>query len=877
MFKRFFCLILSQILLASSYGAYLKNVPQTITQPNGVKINCFASGDEYHNWLHDSAGYTIIQDTKTGYYTYALKQGDELIASSYIVGEVNPDNLKIEKGVNISSEKWLNIRKEFEADIPYEAKHKSVKRNHGTINNLVFFIRFSDDEGYNIDNYNNVNKKFNDTSSGTANSLANYYKTISYGKLNVRSHLFPSSDSTVINSYQDIYPRAYFTPYHSTNNPTGYQNSTERKEREHNLLIRAITFFRDSIPSGLTIDYDNDGRVDNVCFIIAGTAQGWQNLLWPHRWSLYDNTVYINGKRVYDYNLITEDMTYTGVITHEFMHTLGAPDLYRYDENYNDISPVGFWDLMASTNYSKPQGLGAYMKYKYGNWLDSIPTIYENGTYTLFPANGSSSDKIAYKIPFDNEYSEEYIIVEYRKVNSSTFESSLPGSGLLIYRINSNFNGNASYDNLFTFDEVYIYRPGGTTQLQGMLTYAYFNESEGRTSFNASSNPKPFLTDGTIINNFSITNISNATDSIRFTIGLDTTYLSVDSNYLFIKNELDHTDSFNISTNDNWTIHCDTSWISISPTKGSGNQQIYVKSKQINTTSINRKVELSVVGTSKIKTITIAQNGISFDSCMVLSNLFENDTFVEFNFSTNNPDYYVAAASEYYSVFDPIFIDSISIYFGNVGFTNNDTVFVKIMNTSSLRYPTNLLKKMEVMGNTIIPNEWNTFTIEGSYRISRHFCIEYQFPIKDNDTLRYVFAKNTPLRNNSLSTGFLKENKTWKEAGKVVSDNIYYSAPIRLHICPDKSTIHTFSNVNNDIDIQLYPNPADAMLNVVIKNINEAATIQIYNITGQLLYNQSNINPSETYSIPVSHLATGMYFLKTFSKSTSKVQPFIIE
>jgi hypothetical protein len=67
------------------------------------------------------------------------------------------------------------------------------------------------------------------------------------------------------------------------------------------------------------------------------------------------------------------------------------------------------------------------------------------------------------------------------------------------------------------------------------------------------------------------------------------------------------------------------------------------------------------------------------------------------------------------------------------------------------------------------------------------------------------------------------------------------------------------------------------MLNVVIKNINEAATIQIYNITGQLLYNQSNINPSETYSIPVSHLATGMYFLKTFSKSTSKVQPFIIE
>ena len=44
-----------------SWAAPLKNIEVRITQPNGQIINCFASGDEYYNYLHDANGFTIVK------------------------------------------------------------------------------------------------------------------------------------------------------------------------------------------------------------------------------------------------------------------------------------------------------------------------------------------------------------------------------------------------------------------------------------------------------------------------------------------------------------------------------------------------------------------------------------------------------------------------------------------------------------------------------------------------------------------------------------------------------------------------------------------------------------------------------------------------
>ena len=55
-------------LWGSALAAPAKFVPAARVQPNGDTLHCYASGDEFYNWLHDAEGYTIVQDPATGFY-----------------------------------------------------------------------------------------------------------------------------------------------------------------------------------------------------------------------------------------------------------------------------------------------------------------------------------------------------------------------------------------------------------------------------------------------------------------------------------------------------------------------------------------------------------------------------------------------------------------------------------------------------------------------------------------------------------------------------------------------------------------------------------------------------------------------------------------
>ena len=91
-------------------AAYLKNVPQTITQPDGTVIKCFATGDEFHNWLHDENNYTIIQG-QDGVYYYAVKSGDQIVPSEYVVGKTFLKSTHLTPGVNLSPEQIMEKRR----------------------------------------------------------------------------------------------------------------------------------------------------------------------------------------------------------------------------------------------------------------------------------------------------------------------------------------------------------------------------------------------------------------------------------------------------------------------------------------------------------------------------------------------------------------------------------------------------------------------------------------------------------------------------------------------------------------------------------------------------------------------------------------------
>lgn len=101
-----------------SLGAFLKNVPVKIKQPNGFEIEAFATGDEFYNWLQDKDGYTIIPNTKTGYYCYAIIQNDTLIPSEHVAGIANPKTIGLKHNVNLPLNEILKIKTEKQLYFP---------------------------------------------------------------------------------------------------------------------------------------------------------------------------------------------------------------------------------------------------------------------------------------------------------------------------------------------------------------------------------------------------------------------------------------------------------------------------------------------------------------------------------------------------------------------------------------------------------------------------------------------------------------------------------------------------------------------------------------------------------------------------------------
>jgi M6 family metalloprotease-like protein len=480
---------LSIVLLSmttTALAAPLVGVPIQVTQPDGTVLNCFASGDEYYNWMHDADGYTIIQDHTNGYYVYADLVNGELVPTGYIPGKVDPKSVGLEPDLNISPEKWEKTRAVFPSPAPDEGGPSGDAPTSGTVTNLVVFIRFSDESEFSTNRsvYDNM---LNSTTAGY-NSLIRYYQEVSYGDVTVTSNIYPTPPSTTVVSFQDTHARAYFKPYDASTNPTGYNDDTQRRDREFALLRAAIAYVNGlgQFPGGTTIDADGDGYVDSITFVVYGSPTGWNSLLWPHAWAIYTAPYpYINGKQVYNFSFQLESTINTGVLAHETFHVMGAPDLYHY---YTSGTPVGGWDVM-EYDANPPQHMGCYMKYKYGHWIDSIPVLTTPGTYSLNPLTSATNNCL--KIDSPNSAS-EYFVVEYRLPGTSTFEASLPGIGMLVYRINPAYDGNADGPP----DEVYIYRPGGTPSLDGNINQANFSSTVGRTEINDTTNPYSFLTGG---------------------------------------------------------------------------------------------------------------------------------------------------------------------------------------------------------------------------------------------------------------------------------------------------------------------------------------------------------------------------------------------
>lgn len=328
--------------------------------------------------------------------------------------------------------------------------------------NVIVFVQF--EEGNFVggeDMSDKISKLWSD--ANTKQSLCGYMKEISYNQFNVEC-VFPQYDSDTCT----------YTSY-----------VIEPVATEEQLIQNVINLIR--LDESVELDYNSDGCIDNLTIVADVDSTTDRNSTYYAHHSSYAGSEKINGCYVRHYNIMNkaifnDTIPGNGTVCHEFMHTLGYPDLYSY--NGQTLYPVGEWDIMAMNSCFLQYPL-AYFRSKISGWFD-IDVITSSQNNLVLNSQTEKNGKHAYIIKSPDS-STEFFVVEYRektdlyKDPADALEKRIPGSGLIIYRINTAYTGNSTGNN-----GVYVFRTGVSSEKDDSyltLRQSYFSMESGRTSF----------------------------------------------------------------------------------------------------------------------------------------------------------------------------------------------------------------------------------------------------------------------------------------------------------------------------------------------------------------------------------------------------------
>lgn len=355
--------------------------------------------------------------------------------------------------------------------------------------NIVLFGYFNNYTAEEAEEYYKTNlesiMKILDGSNGR--SFKNYIKSISYGKLEIEN-IFPQ------------YSDGKITPVNV--------GVSEADANVRNYDVSVIDSLVSNMPSiaDKTVDYDGDGYVDNVMLIVMNKTNEATSgaTLVAHKGD-YTGSSKINNKEIGMYNMFG---TYrllnekTGLVAHEFLHTLGYADLYK---NTTSQYPVYVWSVMGGPS-QYPQYPLAYERMYFTHWLD-IEEITESTTLTLdTQSNADGNQAYAIKSPFSDR---ELFVVEYRERpnryvagDEDSLDYSIGGSGVIVYRVNLSVEG---LSNLGTENGIYLFRPqenqpGYSTYETTSIYNAYlpYNSYDGKRDSIGTSDMSKTLADGAL-------------------------------------------------------------------------------------------------------------------------------------------------------------------------------------------------------------------------------------------------------------------------------------------------------------------------------------------------------------------------------------------
>lgn len=285
-------------------------------------------------------------------------------------------------------------------------------------------------------------------------TMTDYYREVSYGSFGVSGRVQPWR--TLAKSDTD---------YEGADTFEGPCNGICGSDKVGELLGEAFkandvsvdyTVYDNDGPDNLPNSGDDDGYVDFVAVVqpeIGGECnleQGTNRNIWSHRFS-YKNITGVdyetddvgrNGSkiRIDDYVIVPAlacdgtTMIQIGVFAHEFGHAFGLPDLYDTDDRNGESEGIGIWGLMGAGSWGgdnrspeRPSHMSAWEKAFLG-WIRPTTVSADDLAAHLHPIEQYPE---AFKVVLN---ANEYYLIEYRR--KTGFDRALPGSGLLVWKIN---------------------------------------------------------------------------------------------------------------------------------------------------------------------------------------------------------------------------------------------------------------------------------------------------------------------------------------------------------------------------------------------------------------------------------------------------------
>lgn len=423
---------------------------KTLEQPDGDTFAARQYGDEWSNGYETKSGYTVVQAPQSDEWVYAVEDGGDLEPTSRVAGEDAPP-----------ADADRHLRADVaEPNVDYpdpdvapasmtlqEEGSMGAMGNTGNHNSLVLLAKFSDQEN------STTPAQWNSKFFAPTNSVRDYYRQASYGKLNIN----PAADSsgTVNDGVVGWLTMPYAHP--DTASADGGPRSLDPNIK---LTVDAL---KAADPYVNFKAYDTDGngilysKELHVTVVAAGQEGSCCNDLgksvWGHMAAVNDSLVpTLDGVRVggpgpdNGYTQFGEkhgdNQASIGIMAHELGHDLGLPDLYDIDYSSRG---VGDWSVMGTGGHNalpgQPGGslpaLPDAWSRSYEGWTDpvrvegdvQVPQVATSNAAYQMLHNPAGVDWLGSK----RSGTGEYFLVENRQLTG--YDAGLPGCGILVWHI----------------------------------------------------------------------------------------------------------------------------------------------------------------------------------------------------------------------------------------------------------------------------------------------------------------------------------------------------------------------------------------------------------------------------------------------------------